>query len=264
LNSGQELLFFKLQMSKAESYELFFRFIEEYGPEGYKGIDPHDPLIVELEDRMENNNQFFYVADLIQLKVIYTSKRSMEMIGIEPADLNFYHLYEATHPDDAKRNSLGRAKLLKLAHDLFVAETGFMLISTNFRVRNPKGTYSDLLMQLYLFYSTIPYKSVFLVKIHTNIDWCRKIKHGFHYYLGNDLSYFKYPYEEMLMKGNVFSGREFEIIRLVESGLSSEQIAEKLFLSVHTVNTHRRNILKKTGKAHISGVIYDLGERGLM
>jgi DNA-binding CsgD family transcriptional regulator len=27
--------------------------------------------------------------------------------------------------------------------------------------------------------------------------------------------------------------------------LSSEEIAEKLFLSLHTVNTHRKNILKK-------------------
>ena len=66
------------------------------------------------------------------------------------------------------------------------------------------------------------------------------------------------------MKGNIFSGREFEIIRLIESGLGSEEIAEKLFLSVHTVTTHRRNILEKAGKPHISDLIYDLKERGLI
>jgi Zn-dependent M16 (insulinase) family peptidase len=37
-----------------------------------------------------------------------------------------------------------------------------------------------------------------------------------------------------------------------------------LFFSLHTVNTHRRNILKKTGKETISELIYDLMERGLL
>lgn len=39
--------------------------------------------------------------------------------------------------------------------------------------------------------------------------------------------------------------REIEIARLVCLELSSEQIAETLHLSLHTVNTHRKNILKK-------------------
>ena len=58
--------------------------------------------------------------------------------------------------------------------------------------------------------------------------------------------------------------REFEIIRLIEAGLSTEQIAEKLFLSVYTVNTHRGNILKKTHKSQISDLIYELKERGVL
>ena len=103
-----------------------------------------------------------------------------------------------------------------------------------------------------------------MINIRTDISWCRKIKHGFHYYLGNDLSYFRYPDEELLMTGNIFFDREFEIIKFVQEGLDSEQIAEKLFLSKHTVNTHRKNILEKTGKAHISDLIYYLKEQGLL
>ena len=103
-----------------------------------------------------------------------------------------------------------------------------------------------------------------MININTDISWCKKIKHGYHYYVGNDLSYFRYPDEELLMTGNIFSEREFEIIKLIHEGLDSEQIAEKLFLSKHTVNTHRKNILDKTGKAHISELIYDLHEKGLL
>ena len=39
--------------------------------------------------------------------------------------------------------------------------------------------------------------------------------------------------------------REIEIARLVCLELSSEKIAETLHLSLHTINTHRKNILKK-------------------
>ena len=78
------------------------------------------------------------------------------------------------------------------------------------------------------------------------------------------MSYFRFPDEKMLQMGNVFTKREFEIIMLIEAGMSTEQIADKLFLSVYTVNTHRGNILKKTKKANVSELIFDLKERGLL
>lgn len=42
--------------------------------------------------------------------------------------------------------------------------------------------------------------------------------------------------------------RELEVLQLVLKGLSSKEISEKLFISLTTVNTHRQNILIKTGK----------------
>jgi|SRR5690606_24830182 len=41
------------------------------------------------------------------------------------------------------------------------------------------------------------------------------------------------------------SKREIEIVDLIRSGYTNNEIAEKLFLSVHTVMTHRKNILHK-------------------
>jgi len=42
------------------------------------------------------------------------------------------------------------------------------------------------------------------------------------------------------------TSREKEIIILLSQGLASKQIGQKLFISKHTVDTHRRNLLKKT------------------
>ena len=251
-------------VSDFQDYSLFFKFIETYTPVGFKGINPADELIQELEHMMEENDQFFYVADAIHMKIIFTSKRSTEMIGVNPEDVSFYHFMEATHPNDIQRLNIGRTKLIKWAQDFFIAGKGSTLLSTNFKIRNPDGDYSNYLMQNYLFYSSIPYKTVFFLKVHTNIDWSKNIKHGYHYYIGNDLSYFRYPDQEMLQMGNIFTKREFEIIKLIESSLSTEQISEKLSLSPYTVDSHRSNILKKTGKTYISDLIYDLKERGLL
>ena len=44
----------------------------------------------------------------------------------------------------------------------------------------------------------------------------------------------------------LLSNRELEITKAFAEGLNAEEIAEKLFISSHTVKTHRKNILKKT------------------
>lgn len=41
--------------------------------------------------------------------------------------------------------------------------------------------------------------------------------------------------------------RELEIIKLISIGLTSQQIADQLFISPRTVDTHRANLMKKAG-----------------
>jgi len=46
-------------------------------------------------------------------------------------------------------------------------------------------------------------------------------------------------------KNPKLTAREIEIIKLVSEGLKNSEIAEKLFISVRTVNAHKNNIMKK-------------------
>lgn len=55
--------------------------------------------------------------------------------------------------------------------------------------------------------------------------------------------------------GIKLSAREIEIIQLVAEGLSNKEIAERLFLSVHTVTTHRKNIMSKLGVNNTAGLV---------
>ncbi|RYZ23941.1 MAG: response regulator transcription factor [Chitinophagaceae bacterium] len=58
--------------------------------------------------------------------------------------------------------------------------------------------------------------------------------------------------------------REVEIIRLIEKEYGNKQIAETLFISERTVETHRKNILRKTGTNSVLSLIKYAYEHGLI
>lgn len=58
------------------------------------------------------------------------------------------------------------------------------------------------------------------------------------------------------------TSREREILGLLSKGHNSKEISEMLFLSPHTVNYHRRQLLKKTNSRNIAqliGIAYHMG-----
>lgn len=60
------------------------------------------------------------------------------------------------------------------------------------------------------------------------------------------------------------SPREIEIIRLIARELTTTQISRALFLSEHTVETHRKNIIRKTGAKSIIGLVNYARQQGLL
>jgi DNA-binding NarL/FixJ family response regulator len=53
----------------------------------------------------------------------------------------------------------------------------------------------------------------------------------------------------------LLSERENEIIKYIAEGQTNAQIAEQLFLSNHTINTHRKNIMAKLGVKNTAGIV---------
>ena len=61
--------------------------------------------------------------------------------------------------------------------------------------------------------------------------------------------------EEGLTAVPVISRREKEVLALIAKGNSSKQIADKLFISNHTVESHRKNLMEKFGANNMPVVI---------
>jgi DNA-binding NarL/FixJ family response regulator len=77
------------------------------------------------------------------------------------------------------------------------------------------------------------------------------------YFLANieDLEVIKPQLDKVSCQGLGITDRELDVIRLISEGLSNKLIADKLELSTHTINTHRKNIMTKLNIQNTAGIV---------
>lgn len=252
-------------MPNNKDYNFIYKFIDTYSSIGFKGIDNQDLFMKRLNKQMEINNQFFFITDLIKLQILYTSPHVKSILGVQPEQVDPAYLVSVIHPSDSLRLSRGFIIALKQAREIFNNKSGTQLLSSNFRRRKTNGVYTQCLVQIYLFYCKLHVETVYALEVNTPVDDFAEIQNShYHWYIGNDLNLFRYPDKNLLRIGSVFSDRELEIIQQIQAGLKTKQIADRLFLSPATISTHRKNILKKGGKATIAELIFELTQTGII
>lgn len=58
--------------------------------------------------------------------------------------------------------------------------------------------------------------------------------------------------------------REIEILKYLTQGMTNKEAANKLNISIHTVNTHRKNIISKTGIKSLPGLTIYAVSKGIL
>jgi len=66
------------------------------------------------------------------------------------------------------------------------------------------------------------------------------------------------------LRNEHLSKRETVVLKWLSKGLSNKEIAEKLNVSIYTVNTHRRNIMDKTGIRSLAGLTVYAVSKGII
>ncbi len=64
------------------------------------------------------------------------------------------------------------------------------------------------------------------------------------------------PLHELTLGKTPLSNRELEVLDMVLEGKTSSQISKELFVSKSTIDTHRKNILRKTGASSMLELIH--------
>lgn len=65
-------------------------------------------------------------------------------------------------------------------------------------------------------------------------------------------------------EGDAPTARELEVLRAIARGLRTSEIAERLFISENTVETHRKNLMLKLGARNSADLVMRAVERGFL
>jgi DNA-binding CsgD family transcriptional regulator len=251
-------------MGVSGDYEIFRKFTDRYLPSAFRDIARGSSFMKEMESILRERKQFFYAGDLLEMRIDFTSQGIYEILGLRPENFNVSTIIRATHPVDMSRLRNFPPRFRRTGMDLFNQKGGEEFLSVSTRFLRPDGHILPVMAQSWAFYSSKPYESVFAIVIYTDISHLSVPRLVQHHYVGRDPSFFRYPDDALLKTGHSLSDKELEILSLVACGMESEQIAQKLTRSVHTVNTHRRNILRKTGRANVQELILHLKDQGML
>lgn len=90
------------------------------------------------------------------------------------------------------------------------------------------------------------------------IEAIEKLTNGLPYYSEKVLKIITASDTASLVISNklaILSAREIEVLKLIAEEYASHEIADKLFVSINTVESHRKNLLKKIDVKNVVGLI---------
>lgn len=221
-----------------------------------------------LERLSEVENSSVTVLDLYQKKYIFLRSRYFEpfddpLLDHDPQDPYYY--LQIIHPDDLPIVMDSYIRFLKFFLNLPVEERKNYKLILNFRQRDKYGKYLNVILQLVVL-DLDKKGNVWLVLILDDllpdkISFEGVNRRVIHIKSGK-ICLFK---DELDSKTKTFlSTREVEVLGLVSKGFASKEIADKLFLSINTVNNHRQNILEKVGATNTSEAVSYARNLGLL
>jgi DNA-binding CsgD family transcriptional regulator len=171
-----------------------------------------------------------------------------EMLGYKPDEFNFSSLVNFVHPDDQDSLSTVMHSILEyVTHTRF---TGELMLSVTYRVRKKNGNYIKVLRQTSIGYNKYDPQTLYHSNMLTDISFMRSGNQVEWTFEAPDFDRDKLNMYILPATSQFFSVRELEVLELIDKGLTSHAIAKALFISKHTVDTHRRKMLQKTGCAN--------------
>jgi len=194
--------------------------------------------------------QCLYILDWKQSKIKF-SRGVEEMLGYEADEFTMDLALSFFHPEDEKFVS----RIVKgVVHHTVRCSNGIRqpFLNLTYRLRKKDGTYLKVLRQASICEIDNKGRLVSNFSILTDISFINNNDKVEWELFANELDVDLFNASVRKEFANFFTPRETNIIKLVLAGNTSRQIAEELFISAHTVSSHRKNILKKSRCSNVS------------
>ncbi len=216
------------------------------------GLTLRLPDWLEAAGRWADGPNAFLAADLVGQRFLYVGGNLKGLLGVEPEQLQTEGMRYYTglnHPDDEIVLGQIWADLLDLARQLRPEQRQALQWTIVRRFRHADSTYRWMMVQMKPLLWDAPSGALLanlgvlsdVTPLHTSgppQGWAR-YPDGPNRWVQLDLPRRHHTDVNLTL-------REREVLRLVAQGLTSAEIAVRLFISKETVDTHRKRILAKT------------------
>lgn len=215
-------------------------------------LSHHINKIIELDNYLPYSSTFFCITNTQNLTFEFISKNMASCLGLDKQELmkgGMREFWNRIHPEDIEIWLKALNDLMQhTLQEIPLKERSRMSYTWNYRLKNGKEEYVNIIQ------NTTPLEfdadmkpiiglahyTVFDPKIKMQITATAKLLNNNNEY---ETKYFNNFSQKLLTNG--LSNRERDVIRLLTINKTSKEIAESLNISPNTVDTHRRNILKK-------------------
>lgn len=215
-------------------------------------------------------NSFVSIFDLAKMEHAYLSPNFADLLGWEPEKISSpdnEYINQRMHPDDLAH--LNRVSgqffgLILRVDPVWREQMKFIKLIMDYRTRGKDGNYVRVIEQHKLL-ELDRYGNAWLSMSVLDISPDQDLNSLCRYRLVNTLTgeLYHFPSAELITEQKL-SLREKEILQLLSKGLISKEIADKLFISVNTVNTHRQRIIEKLNVSNTAEAVQYAGRLGLI
>ncbi|MDR6560182.1 MULTISPECIES: LuxR C-terminal-related transcriptional regulator [unclassified Arcicella] len=208
-------------------------------------------LKLELHKQLLNLFQpgiyYYYVFNIFQADFDFVSPGVTNVLGYMPEEMDIHFFLDIIHPDDKPYFLQFEQRITEFFKDLPFEKISKYKMQYDLRMRTKDNRYVRLLHQAVQidFDETNYYRTL---DVDTDISHIKQDGVPSFSIIGLDgePSYYNITETNTLTLSNTpFTPREREILKMIVENKSSKEIADRLFISLHTVSTHRKNLLKK-------------------
>ena len=223
-----------------------------------------------LESLSAKQNSVVSIFDLSVMEHAYLSPNYSDLLGWNPEKISTpenEYINQRMHPDDlAHLNQVSWQffGLILRVDPAWREQMKYIKLIMDYRTIGKDGKYVRVIEQHKLL-ELDKHGNVWLSMSVLDLSPDQDLNSLCRYRLVNTLTgeLYHFPSSELITE-NKLSLREKEILQLLGNGLISKQIADQLFISVNTVNTHRQRIIEKLNVSNTAEAVQYAGRLGLI
>lgn len=234
-----------------------------------EGEDSAFEFSLELHKRLlalfQVGDYYYYLFNVRDLVFELVSPEITSLLGYAPEDIDVPFFMGLIHPDDQPWFLNFENMATEFIATVPPEQVVNYKIRFDYRMKKKNGGYIRILHQAI----AVDCKDGAIIRtfgIHTDITHLKLEGKPVLSFIGlnGQPSYTDVAAKKLFKPHSLLSRREQDVLALLVSGKTSDEIGKALFISTLTVHVHRKNILRKTGCANAASLISHAIQRGLV